>query len=304
MLIDEFGLHPLALEGAAHGQRRPKVDEYQGLLAARDLRGRPRRGRRGACGPPRWTCSSAGISWSPSTGARVPALEEALARWTRGGPRLREGVGFLVYAVMDAIIDSFAPFLADIEEEIEETEFAVFTRSDEESVRSLLRLKRTLASLRRELHPLRAVFQVLLRRDHPFFPGSTEALPPRGVRPPPADPGHAGRRARDGGRRDGRIAGDRLAPAQPDDEDAGRHHRGDGGRRLRVRGLWDELRVVPLSKEPLGFWLISVGTIGLVAAALLVGVVARVVVSDRGSRTLRAGRGSRCPVPDGPSPLS
>ena len=34
--------------------------------------------------------------------------------------------------------------------------------------------KRTLASLRRELHPLRAIFQVLLRRDHPFFPGSTE----------------------------------------------------------------------------------------------------------------------------------
>ena len=29
--------------------------------------------------------------------------------------------------------------------------------------------------------------------------------------------------------------------------------------------------VVPLSKEPLGFWLIAVGTIGLVAAALLVG---------------------------------
>jgi magnesium transporter len=29
--------------------------------------------------------------------------------------------------------------------------------------------------------------------------------------------------------------------------------------------------VVPLSKEPLGFWLIAVGTIGLVAMALLLG---------------------------------
>ena len=50
----------------------------------------------------------------------------------------------------------------------------MLTRSDEEGVRSLLRLKRTLASLRRVLYPLRAIFQVLLRRDHPFFPGSTE----------------------------------------------------------------------------------------------------------------------------------
>jgi Mg2+ and Co2+ transporter CorA len=29
--------------------------------------------------------------------------------------------------------------------------------------------------------------------------------------------------------------------------------------------------VMPLSNEPLGFWLISAGTIGLVAASLLVG---------------------------------
>ena len=53
---------------------------------------------------------------------RVPALEEASTRWTRGGPMLREGVGFLVYAVLDAIIDSFAPVLAGIEDEIDETE--------------------------------------------------------------------------------------------------------------------------------------------------------------------------------------
>ena len=186
---------PAGAGGRAHGQRRPKVDEYQGLLAAGHLRGRPRRGRQGACGPPRWTCSSAGISWSPSTGAVSPRSRR---RWRAGraaGRCSARGSASSSTRCMDAIIDSFAPFLADIEEEIEETEFAVFTRSDEESVRSLLRLKRTLASLRRELYPLRAIFQVLLRRDHPFFPGSTERVPPRGVRPPPADPGHAGRRS-------------------------------------------------------------------------------------------------------------
>jgi magnesium transporter len=85
---------------------------------------------------------------------------------------LREGVGFLVYTVLDAIIDSFAPSIRGIEDEIEETEIALLARSDEEGVRSLLRLKRDLAALRRVLYPLRSVFQVLLRRDHPFFPGN------------------------------------------------------------------------------------------------------------------------------------
>src|SRR5262249_8999648 len=105
---------------------------------------------------------------------RVPALEEALVRWTRGGPMLREGVGFLVYEVLNAIIDSFTPFIRSIEDEINETEVAVLTQPDEEGVRSLLRLKRDLAALRRVLHPLRSVFQVLLRRDPPFFPGNLE----------------------------------------------------------------------------------------------------------------------------------
>src|SRR5262249_18294516 len=35
-------------------------------------------------------------------------------------------------------------------------------------------IKRELAAMRRVLYPLRSVFQVLLRPDHPFFPGNTE----------------------------------------------------------------------------------------------------------------------------------
>src|SRR6188474_3241455 len=30
MLVEEFGFHPIALEGAAQEPRRPKVDEYKG----------------------------------------------------------------------------------------------------------------------------------------------------------------------------------------------------------------------------------------------------------------------------------
>jgi magnesium transporter len=173
MLIDEFGLHPLALEDTARGQRRPKADEFKGYLllvtyavvAVEDTKGLPTAevdlfiGRNYVVSIHR---------------GRVAALEEALTRWTRGGPMLREGVGFLVYAVLDAIIDSFAPVIGGIEDEIEETEIALLSRSDEEGVRSLLRLKRDLAALRRVLYPLRSVFQILLRRDHPFFPGNTE----------------------------------------------------------------------------------------------------------------------------------
>ena len=270
MLVDEFGLHPPALEGASHGQRRPKVDEYKGYSLLVTYAAVPGEDAKALRTTEVDLFIGRNFVVSIHRG-RVPALEEASARWTRGGPRLREGVGFLVYAVMDAIIDSFAPFLVDLEEEIEETEIDVFTRSDEESVRNLLRLKRTLASLRRELHPLRAIFQVLLRRDHPYFPGDTEV--------------HL-REVYDHLLRilDMLDAGRESTAAAMDASLAiGSHRLNKTMKTLAVItvamavvasvfGAYGmNFEVMPLSKEPLGFWLIAVGTIGLVAVALLLG---------------------------------
>jgi magnesium transporter len=75
---------------------------------------------------------------------------------------------------MDAIIDAYFPLLEAIEEEVDETEMAMFVRQDEECTLRLLRLKRSLFALRRVLHPLREIFQVFLRRDHAYFsPGTS-----------------------------------------------------------------------------------------------------------------------------------
>lgn len=270
MLSDEFGLHPPALEGASHGRRRPKVDEYKGysLLViyvavpgedVKDLRTTE-------------VNLFIGRNYLVSIHrGRVPALDEALTRWTRGGARLREGVGFLVYAVMNAILDSFAPSLADVEEEIEETEIAVITRSDEETVRDLLRLKGTLASLRHELHPLRAIFQVLLRHDHPFFPGSAEVY------------------LRDVYDHLLRIldmldAGRERAAASMDASLAISSHRLNKTMKSlavitvamavvgSVFGAYGmNFQVMPLSGAPWGFWFVAVGTISVVTMPLLVG---------------------------------
>jgi magnesium transporter len=172
MLIDEFGLHPLALYDEDFGQRRPKADEFKGYLRLVTYAAVP-----GAAEVLRTLEVDLFIGRNYLVSIhrdRVPALEEALTRWTRGGPMLREGVGFLVYGVLDEIVDSFAPFVARVGDEIEETEIAVLTRSDDRDLRRLLRLKRELAGLRRVLYPLRSIFQVLLRRHHPYFPNNTE----------------------------------------------------------------------------------------------------------------------------------
>jgi len=86
---------------------------------------------------------------------------------------LREGVGFLVYTVMDAIIDSFFPVIDRIEDQVDETELSMFTRLDPQGIQNLLKLKRTLVTLRRVLYPLRDIFNVFLRREKPIFSADT-----------------------------------------------------------------------------------------------------------------------------------
>jgi magnesium transporter len=172
MLLEEFGFHPLALEDVARGQQRPKVDEYKGYLfvvtytvlagsTAGDLR----------------TVEVdlfVGRNYVVSIHrGRVPALEDAAARWTRGGGMLREGVGFLVYSLMDAIIDAYFPIIDGIEDVVDNSELEMFTTFQQENIQALLKTKRTLVTLRRVLHPLREIFQVFLRRDHPFFSANT-----------------------------------------------------------------------------------------------------------------------------------
>lgn len=172
MLLEEFGFHPLALEEVAKGQQRPKIDEYKGYLFIVTY----------AVLTEDQTQAVQTVEIDLFVGrnyvvtvhhGRAPALEEAYSRWTRGGAMLCEGVGFLVYTVMDAIIDGYFPIIDAIEGEVEETELEMFARLRPEGVQSLLRLKRTLVTLRRVLYPLRETFAVLLRREQPIFSPNT-----------------------------------------------------------------------------------------------------------------------------------
>jgi magnesium transporter len=172
MLLEEFGFHPLAIEDVAKGQQRPKVDEYRGYLFVVTYGVVP------GGGPCDLQTAEVdlfvGRNYVVSVHrGRVPALEDALARWTRGGPLLREGVGFLVYTLMDALIDGYFPVIDAIENEAEETELSMFDPQRAVGVQELLQLKRTLVAVRRVLYPLRETFHVFLRPDHAYFSPAT-----------------------------------------------------------------------------------------------------------------------------------
>jgi magnesium transporter len=172
MLLEEFGFHPLALEDVGKGLQRPKVTEYKGYLFAvtYSVARRP--------DSDDFTATEVGLFIGKNYlvslhWGRSVALEEAMSRWSRGGKMLTEGAGYLVYTVMDAIIDTFFPVINGIEDELENSEMEVFSRSGFFGVERMLKHKRILFELRRILSPLRDAFHVFLRRDHPVFSANT-----------------------------------------------------------------------------------------------------------------------------------
>ena len=172
LLFETFGFHPLALEDVARAQQRAKVDEYKGYLFV--VAYGVVAGHVPAEFQPVEVDLFIGRNYLVSAHCgRLPALEDAAARWTCAGQMLREGIGFLVYTVMDAIIDAYFPLIDSIEEQMTEIEVDLFTNYRTGEIQKLLRIKRSLVALRRILFPLREVFHVFLRHDRPFFSADT-----------------------------------------------------------------------------------------------------------------------------------
>lgn len=172
MLLEEFGFHPLALEEAAKGEQRPKIAEYKGYIRV------VTHGVAASAGAPQLHASEVDIFIGRNYVVTIhrgplPALEEGYRRWTRGGAMLREGVGYLVFTIVDSVIDTYFPVLDRLEDALDETELSIFSQSQEDATQDLLTAKRDLSTIRRVLSPLRESFSVLLRRDHPILTQNT-----------------------------------------------------------------------------------------------------------------------------------
>jgi magnesium transporter len=164
----EFGLHPLAMEDVAKGRQRPKLDIYDdhyylvcyALVHSQN--------------PAEFEPSQLNIFVGHNFVVTIHACEigilsETLRRWEQGSVRHEDGVGFLLYFLLDSVVDDYFPVLDAVDERIEELEQSLFTRFREESLREIFAIKRSLVSMRKVVAPLRDAIGQFARRDEPMF---------------------------------------------------------------------------------------------------------------------------------------
>lgn len=158
-----FGLHHLALEDVINTGQRPKVDDYKGQLFvvlahpvieadSTDLKMEQLS---------LFVGQNFLISFHP--GASDP-FEPIRKRLRDHAGRIRErGADFLLYALVDLVIDEGFPVLELIGDEIEQLEEQLLVAPTRDSLHQLHHLKRTMLTVRRMLWPQREVLNVLVR---------------------------------------------------------------------------------------------------------------------------------------------
>jgi magnesium transporter len=162
-LQEEFGLHDLAVEDALVAHQRPKVEEYGDSLFV-VLRTAHMVDSEVAFGETHIFLGSRYVV-SIRHGASLP-YSEVRARCERSPQLLGKGPGFVLYALMDFIVDHYFPIADAIEEGVERLEEVIFGGAvGRETLERIYRLKSNLVALKRAVAPLMEVCNRLERFD-------------------------------------------------------------------------------------------------------------------------------------------
>jgi magnesium transporter len=148
----EFGLHELAVEDAQNGHQRPKLEEYDGSLFVvlhliERANGELNVGE---------VAIFVGEKYVLSVRSRAErGFTDVRARCEHEPDLLRHGSGYVLYALMDAVVDRYFPVLDSIESDIEDIEDHIFAEQpDREQIEALYSAKRQLTILKHATEPL------------------------------------------------------------------------------------------------------------------------------------------------------
>lgn len=149
----EFGLHDLAVEDARHGHQRPKVEEYGDTLFAvmhtveLSATDELQIGEVNVFVGRNFVLSARNRSRQSLMGVRERAEREPHL--------LRNGAGFVFYALMDSVVDRYFPIIDTMETEIECIEEQIFLRgAAKHNIEQLYNLKRRIMTVKHAVTPL------------------------------------------------------------------------------------------------------------------------------------------------------
>jgi magnesium transporter len=156
ILRDVFRFHPLALEDSEQFNQRAKIDGYDDFVFIVIY----------GAGPEDDRLVEVHCFYSERFLVTVhredcPALTEIRRRY-RKRERSIDQPSLLLHRVVDGLVDSFFPSLAELDDRIDELEDAIFLKADETQLQEIFQMKRLLVGMRKTVTPQRDAFATLM----------------------------------------------------------------------------------------------------------------------------------------------
>jgi magnesium transporter len=161
----KFNIHPLVLEDIANTAHRPKVEEYEDYLfvIVKMAYFNPETAQVNFEQVSLILGKDYVISLQEREGDVLEELRERI-RNSKGKVR-RLGSDYLMYCILDAIVDSYYKVLESLGGQMEEMELGLLKNADQELLARIYSLKHELVFLRKLIWPMREVISSLQKSD-------------------------------------------------------------------------------------------------------------------------------------------
>jgi len=155
ILREAFGFHPLAVEDSEHFDQRAKIEDYDDFVFLVVYGASPDDDR----------LVEVHCFYSERFLVTVhrddcPAFAEIRRRYQKREESI-DRPSLLLYRIVDGLVDSFFPILADFDDRIDELENAIFLQVDDRQLQEIFRMKRLLVGMRKAVTPQRDTFASL-----------------------------------------------------------------------------------------------------------------------------------------------
>jgi magnesium transporter len=166
ILAEEFNLNPLAVEDALHERQRPKLDHYDDhvFISVYDARLDEETGELTTA---EWAVFASSRYLITVRKDETSSVEPMLQRWDAATDLAANGVGFLLWGLLDVVVDGHFSTVQSLDDGIESIETLLFESPNPDPAvqRRSYELRKSLTMLRRVVLPTREVVSALMRRE-------------------------------------------------------------------------------------------------------------------------------------------
>jgi magnesium transporter len=166
-LADELAVHELAVEDALEPHQRPKLDQYSShlFLSCHAVALDKDRAQLEVTEIDAFI----GRKWLVTVrDADHFDITQVLHRWDRSPDLAQFGIGFLLYGLLDVVVDDYRRVVEGLDEFYDEVSGILFTEHplDPSQQRSWFEMRRALVKFHQLISPMREVLSSLMRPDH------------------------------------------------------------------------------------------------------------------------------------------